>query len=296
MDRKKLTILVAGATGRQGGAVARRLRTRGYRVLALTRHPGQPEGIALGREGIDVIPGDLLQPDELRRLLDGVYGVFSVQEYLEEDPASELEAGLNLAEQAKNAGVAHFVYSSIRGATLGTGIPEIENKAIIEAECRRLEMPITVLRPAFFMENFLNDFAPQERDGAWTLRMLLPQDHAFELFPAVDIGQMVAEIFDYRGSFIGQTLELAGDLQKPQRIAEFLSQAMHTSVRYHEIHADHPGMLSARMARLGEWFSNFHDMAIVTASQMIFPGLSGFEEWVHRLAEHAMSLGVREDG
>src|SRR5437868_2929364 len=77
-NRNKL-ILVTGATGHQGGAVLRNLAERGFPVRALTRDPDQPKARPLMGHGAEVMKGDMSDPASLTHAMDGVYGVYSVQ-------------------------------------------------------------------------------------------------------------------------------------------------------------------------------------------------------------------------
>src|SRR5215469_8409756 len=74
------TILVTGATGHQGGAALRHLREAGFAVRAFTRHPEEPEARHLAASGTEIFEGDLNNEASFRRALDGVQGVFSVQD------------------------------------------------------------------------------------------------------------------------------------------------------------------------------------------------------------------------
>ena len=106
-------ILVSGATGQQGGAVARRLLERGIGVRALTRGPEKPEARELADLGAEVASGDLGNRSSIERVLDGVHGVFSVQQVWETGVEGEVRQGVMLADAAKGAGVDHYVYSSV---------------------------------------------------------------------------------------------------------------------------------------------------------------------------------------
>jgi uncharacterized protein YbjT (DUF2867 family) len=110
-------ILVCGATGSQGGAVARSLLDRGFRVRALTREPQKPEAQALAEQGAEVVQGDMEDRSAMDQVLvEGIYGVFSVQNFWEAGYDREVEQGKTVADVAKAAGVEHFVYSSVGSA------------------------------------------------------------------------------------------------------------------------------------------------------------------------------------
>ncbi len=109
-------ILVTGATGKQGGAVARSLLDRGFQVRALTRNPQKPEAQALADQGAEVVQGDMEDRSSMERALEGAYGVFSVQNFWETGYDSEVQQGKTVTDAAKAAGVEHFVYSSVGSA------------------------------------------------------------------------------------------------------------------------------------------------------------------------------------
>jgi uncharacterized protein YbjT (DUF2867 family) len=86
-------ILVSGATGQQGGAVARSLLGRGFEVRALTRDPEKPKAKELAALGAEVASGDLEDRPAIERVLDGVHGVFSVQQFWEAGFEGEVRPG-----------------------------------------------------------------------------------------------------------------------------------------------------------------------------------------------------------
>src|SRR5713226_3325729 len=122
------TVLVTGATGRQGGAVIRHMLPNGWKLRALTRNSSSHAAQELARQGVDVVQGDLEDPSSLDRVSRGVYGIYSVQDFWTVGAKREVQQGKNLAEAAKKAGVQHFVYSSVGGAERSTGIPHWESK------------------------------------------------------------------------------------------------------------------------------------------------------------------------
>src|SRR5579864_8623927 len=94
---KNKLVLVTGATGHQGGATLRHLRERGFPVRALTRNPDDPKARSLFGHGTEVVRGDFDDEASLTRALDGVYAVFSVQNWRASDVESEIRQGINLA-------------------------------------------------------------------------------------------------------------------------------------------------------------------------------------------------------
>ena len=113
------TILITGVTGHQGGAVAQALEDSGFRLRGLTRKADSERATVLARHGIDVVKGDLNDEATLRRALAGVWGVFGVQNTLEAGVEREEAQGKRLARLAREAGVEHYVYTSVGSADKG---------------------------------------------------------------------------------------------------------------------------------------------------------------------------------
>src|SRR5436305_2172481 len=156
MAHSEKTILVFGATGQQGGAVASHLLKDGWKVRALVRNLGSEKAQALGQQGIELVQGDLNQPSSLQEAMKGVYGVFSVQTFMADGGTlAETRQGKAVADAAQEAGVRHLVYSSVGGAERKTGVAHFESKWQIEEHIRTLGLPATILRPVFFMSNLL---------------------------------------------------------------------------------------------------------------------------------------------
>src|SRR5260370_34438545 len=150
MEHSEQTILVLGATGQQGGAVASYLLQDGWKVRALVRNPNSDQAQTLRQQGIELVQGDLNQPSSLQEAMKGVYGVFSVQTPAE-GTAAEIRQGKAMADAALQAGVRHLVYSSVGGAERKTGIAHFESKWPKEKNIPALGHPSTLLVLAFFV-------------------------------------------------------------------------------------------------------------------------------------------------
>src|SRR5262249_50733212 len=159
------TILITRVTGNQGGAVAQALQGTGFYLRGLTRTPDSQRAAALARHGIDVVKGDFDDEATLRRALAGAWGVFGVQNAGEAGEAGverEEAQGKRRATLAREAGVEHYVYTSVGSAHKRTGIPHFDNKWRIEETVRGLRFPShVILRPVFFMENLLAPYSLQ---------------------------------------------------------------------------------------------------------------------------------------
>src|SRR5262249_40100191 len=107
MGNSDKTVLVTGATGRQGGSVIRHMRPKGWKLRALTRNTNGYAAEKLVRQGVELAQGDLEDPASLERAVRGVYGVYSVQDFWSVGFHRELQQGKNIADAAKKAGVGH---------------------------------------------------------------------------------------------------------------------------------------------------------------------------------------------
>jgi uncharacterized protein YbjT (DUF2867 family) len=173
------TVLVAGATGRVGGAAVRHLLHAGFGVRALVR--GADKSEPLRSAGVEVVVGDVTRPRSLKPAVEGCSGVYAaLAAGLGRGSAEEVEyrGNLNLLSAARAAGVSRFVYSSalLVDHPLAQGVSAFREKRRFEETLLRAEgVCATVLRPSMFMETLLmalrGSFAivpgPQRRPASW---------------------------------------------------------------------------------------------------------------------------------
>jgi len=275
------TILVTGATGRQGGAVARHLLAGGWSVRALTRDPGKPESRELQGLGAEIIKGDLDDRASLEAAIRGCYGVFSVQNFWETGYEREVQQGKFLADVAKTAGIKHFVYSSVGGADRHTGLSHFDSKWEIEQYLDSLGLPCTVLRPVFFMDNLL---APNMRgpilDG--TLRIALPPSTKLQMIAVDDIGGLAVLSFDRPTESLGKSFEIAGDELTLPQAAAAVSRVIGRTVRYEEMPIEELRGYDEEYAKMFEWFRKEGYRASISWLRTIYPPLLTFEQWLHK--------------
>ena len=205
-------VVVCGATGRQGGAIARHLLAAGWPVRALSRKPDAPKARALSEAGAEVIQADMADRPSLERAIRGAYGVFNVQNPQIAGFDGEVAQGRNVADAAKAAGVRHVVYGSA-GMGTQTGVPSWDSKVIIADHMRQVGLPLTILRPMAFMELMTDkDFYPQV--SVWhVMPKLMGWDRALPWLAADDVGVIGAAAFADPNRFVGQEIPLAGDVR-----------------------------------------------------------------------------------
>lgn len=275
-------VVVAGATGRQGGAVARKLVAAGsWRVRGTSRTPGSAASNALSDLGVEMVKADFDDRISMDRALAGAYGAFSIQNSWTAGIEGEIRQGKIAADAAKAAGVKHLVYSSVGGAERSTGIPHFDSKWEIERHIASLGLPATVLRPVWFMENFDSpDFRPAVLGGTFTMA-LRPQTR-LQMIAVEDIGVFAAMAFDRPGEFIGKAMEIAGDELTMLDTAAALSRVVARPVGFVQMPIERVREASEDYAIMLEWFEREGYKADIAALRAMHPGLMTFEQWLRK--------------
>ena len=229
------TILVAGATGQQGGAVARELMKRGHRVIGLTRSTSKFKDLA--NAGIEGVQGDLTDRTSLAPLLRNADGFFIVTTPFEPDftvhPEKEVQQGTNAIDAAKVAAIPHVVLASVASADDDTGIPHFESKAKVERHLKASRVRHTITRPVAFMDNYASPWMVSTLRGG-TMNVPVPPSSRQQLVAVKDIGEIVARAFENPRMAIGKTVELAGDEIAFGDLPTALSQKLGHPIRYTE--------------------------------------------------------------
>lgn len=227
------TIFVTGGTGKQGGAVARSLLHEGFIVTVLTRNPDSAKAQRLKELHIRLVKGDLNNVGTYQEHLRDAYGTFSVQTF-ENGVKKEINQGISLATLAKEAGIKHFLYSSVAGANLNSGVPHIDSKFKIENHIRQTGLQYTIIRPTSLYENFL---IPQVKKGIIKGELVQPvnRDTIQQYIAAEDIGKAAARIFQNMEIYLGKTIPLASEQLSTQEVADIFSAALNKQIKYKKL-------------------------------------------------------------
>jgi uncharacterized protein YbjT (DUF2867 family) len=289
MEQKPI-ILVTGATGGQGGSVARYLlQTNRYSVRALTRHPESEKALALKEAGAEIIKGDLADKDLLQHAVKDCYGVYGVTNFWEHFER-EYDHGMNLIEAVKNSDVQHFVFSTLPSAVKTSNgqfsVPHLDIKAELEDYARRLKIPATFVHVAFYYENFLTFFPPQlGEDGKW--HIALPQGETNLAGVAVeDIGGVITSIFNAPEEFIQKVVGIAGDDISLKAYTSTMTKILQRTYVYdyvpYKTYASFPFPGASELANMFE----FNRLYIperkldVELSKKLSPSIRSFESWL----------------
>ena len=273
-------VLISGATGQQGGAVARSLAGKGFKLRGLTRKPEGEAAKKLSALGVELVRGDLDDVDSLKAALKGVWGVFGVQNTWEAGVEKEEEQGIRLARLAREAGVAHYVYASVGSADEKTGIPHFDNKSRVEDVVRSLAFGSHFIsRPVFFMENVLGPWFLQ---GDKLMAGLKP-DTKLQMVAVEDIGRIGAQAFVQSDKLNRREVDLAGDSVTMSTVAAGLSSKLGKSIEFVSLPIEAVRKNSEDMALMLEWFERVGYSADIPALDAEFGHMLRFDEWLKKL-------------
>jgi uncharacterized protein YbjT (DUF2867 family) len=278
---KKISVLVTGATGQQGGAVARRLIQLGHQIHAFTRKPQSEAAQRLAAAGANITIGDFDDPAAVTDAMKRVDAVFALSTPYEAGPDREIRQGIALVDAAKAAGVRHLVYTSV--ASVGkTGIPHFDSKAVVERHLQASGVPYTIIAPVFFMANLEN---PQVTRGG-NLTLALPPDRRLQVVALEDIGALVALAIDQPQRVLGQRIEVASDELTPAQMAETIGRVTGRSVGFVEFPLAQLRAISEEMAIMFEWFDRVGYSVDLERLRREYPEIAwtSFESWAKKRA------------
>ena len=282
MSNSDKLVLVTGATGRQGGAVIRHMRPKGWRLRALSRNTKSYAAKELARQGVELVQGDLDDPASLERAARGAYGIYSVQDFFAAGARREVRQGKNLADVAKKVGVEHFVFSSVGGAERNSGIPHFETKGEIEKYIRSLDLPATIFRPVGFMEMY-NMLEIEVRLLKGTFADPVRPDKPFQTIATDDVGAFVALAFERPKDFMGVELEIAGSELTSREAAEVFGRVLNRPMKSQRLPLFMIRLLFGKeFYKMFRWFNDEGFKADIPELRRKYPEvrLHTLEEWL----------------
>jgi uncharacterized protein YbjT (DUF2867 family) len=315
MPEKKI-IAVVGATGAQGGGLARAIladRNGGFGVRAITRKPESEKAQALKNAGAEVVAADADDPSSIRRAFTGAFGAFCLTNFWEHfSPERELTQARNQAQAAKDAGLQHVIWSTLedtrkwvpleddRMPTLmgKYKVPHFDAKGEADGIFRELGVPTTFLLTSFYWDNLIYFGAGPQRGPDGVLAVTFPlDDKPLSSIAVEDIGKCAYGIFKRGREFINRTVGIAGEHLTGTQMARQLTQALGQEVRYNNVPpevyrsfgfpgADDLGNMFQFKRDFNDYFVGARDLEF---SRSLNPELQTFEEW---LAVHKNEIPI----
>lgn len=278
---KSFEVLVTGATGQQGGAVARRLLKEGHCVRAFTRNPDSPAAKELERLGVELAKGNFDDLASVKRAAEGVDAVFAMATPFEVGVEMEIRQGITLVDAVKAAGVEHLIYSSVASSDQNTGIPHFDSKYKIEQHIQSFEIPYTIIGPVYFFENVFSPWSGLDlKEG--TLSQPMPAGRILQQVALDDIAGFAALVLENREQFLGKRIDIASDELTFPRLAEILSTVLGRKIQYTSFPVDSlREQGNEDFALMYEWFDRVEYSVDIEALRRDYPevGWHTFEEW-----------------
>jgi uncharacterized protein YbjT (DUF2867 family) len=276
------TIAVAGATGAQGGAVVDALLEHGASVRALVRSTGSERARDLASRGVELVQIDTKDSASLTNALRGVDAFFFMTTPYGDSQApdidGEIQQGVDFADAAAAAQVPHVVFSSVGGAERNSGVPHFESKRRVEEHLLGRGLSATIVRPVFFMDNFLS-MAPTVEGNELVLRLPFPDGIKLQMVAARDIGVVVAAAL-LDPAAVPAAIEIAGDELTGSEIAAAFGEHVGLSARYEALPVE---VLDGQddLQKMFRWFADTPAyQADIEAVRRIDPDLWNLQAWL----------------
>jgi len=276
MVANQRNILVTGATGQQGGSLARLLLQKKHKVHALTRNTQSTAAQDLRNRGAKILKGDLDDSDSLKRAVKDVQSIFLMGTPFEDGTEDEIRRGKLMADIAKENNIDNIVYSSVANADKNTGIPHFESKYKVEQHIKNLGIPYTIIGPAFFMENLLGSGLEQGQLALPLSPSTILQQSALE-----NIAEFTALVLERRKPFLGKRIDIASDEVTGEQAAKILSNELGQRIRYVPVPLEQVYQANEDMARMYDWYENGGTGIDISALHQEYPEVNwlSFKDW-----------------
>ena len=303
----KKIITVFGATGAQGGSLAKAIlndANKEFAVRAVTRNINSDKAKQLAQLGAEVVAGDVDDAASVEKALEGAYGAYFVTFFWDHFSAEkETEQAKTFANAAKKAGIKHAIWSTLedtrefvplhdnRMPTLNNKykVPHFDGKGEADKFFIEAGVPTTFFYPSFYWENFIYFGAGPKKDADGKLALTLPiGDAKMGGISAEDIGKCAYGIFKKDQELIGKKVGVAGEQLTGQQMADSLSKALKQPVVYNKVPAAEyrsfgfPGAedLGNMFQFYDEFESHVNMLREVNFSRELNPELQSFDQWL----------------
>lgn len=275
------TIFVTGATGNQGGAVVRDLLKNGYQLKVLIRNTGSKASRSLAKMNVEIIEGNLDVPESYQHHLKDVDGVFCNLSF-KDGMEKEIQQGINLVNFSKKNNVKHFLYSSVIGCDLKTGIPHWESKFKIEKHIKSTGINYTIIRPSSLYENLL---IPQVKSSILKGKLVLPsfKNKVQQFISSEDIGKISTIIFSDPPKYSGKILTLAAEEMDGEQMSILFSEVLGKEIKFQQLPMIIVRLfMGKKLATMFRWINN-NDAIFVKDLDGLrneFQGMLSLKEWI----------------
>jgi len=277
------TVLVTGATGKQGGSAIKELLTRiqNFKIKALVRNPDSAASQKLKAQGVELIKGDLHDQDSLKAALKDVDSAFLMTTPIggKNGALDEIVQGKNFIDAAKVTGVKFIVFTSVGSADRDTKVPHFDSKREVEKYLESSGIAWTILRPVAFMDNFPTEGITKNLTLSFFAAML--QGKQLQLIAVEDIGIFAGKALEDEEKYKGRHIELAGDdVNAPQILEEFERVQGSKPFTFWMPLTLLSYILPVDINAMFAFFREKGYVADIAALRMEHPGLKNFEQYL----------------
>ncbi|XP_012943193.1 nmrA-like family domain-containing protein 1 [Aplysia californica] len=291
-------VVVFGATGMQGGSVARALARSGqFTVRGVTRDLESKRAQDLVADGVDLMNYDLNERSGLQLILNGAYACFvnTATDFFDPNCLdTEIAQGCLIADYCKSEGVRHVVFSSQLHSVRVCSIMarHLVAKAEIEQYMRELALPLTCLIMPVYYQDLCHIFRPRTTDGRnYDIEIPMGQT-PLDMMSVDDVGGIVVSVLLNRDFYLDKTVSVCGDKITVREMALALSKYLRPKVfkdkqlTVYEFNQrrcqDLPG--ATDWANMFQFFMRVDQRYNLSESKKLNPAVRSFEQWVEQNA------------
>jgi uncharacterized protein YbjT (DUF2867 family) len=303
----KKIIVVAGATGAQGGGLVRAIledRSSEFAVRALTRKTDSERARELASLGAEVVAADFDSEADLRNAFEGAYGAYLVTNFWEHfSPAREQAQAHSMARAARDARLEHVLWSTLEDTRIRVPlsdprmptlqdkykVPHFDAKGEANQFFSDLEVPTTFFYTSFYWDNLISFGMGPKKGPDGKLAFTLPM--ADKMLPGIavaDIGKCAYGVFKRGAEYIGKSVGVAGEHLTGAQMSDELAKALGQDVVYNAVTAEtyrgfgFPGAddLGNMFQYKAEFEAEFCGARDVGVSRALNPELQTFGQWL----------------
>lgn len=306
----KKIIVVFGATGAQGGGLAKAILNdpnSEFAVRAITRNPDSDKAKALAKIGAEIVAGNIDDPKSIQKALKGAYGAYFVTFYWSHLSAEkEYQEAHEMAKAAKEAGLQHVIWSTLEDTRTYIPLddnrmptlqgkyknPHFDAKGAANHFFINLKVPVTFLMASFYWDNLITSGPQKGADGKLYLTLPL-DDKKMAGIASEDIGECAYGIFKKGKELIGKTIGVAGEQLTGKEMAKALSKALGKEVLFNNVTPDtfrdfgFPG--AEELGNMFQFYRDFDEecnsVRNVNFSRELNPKLKSFQQWLSKNAQ-----------
>lgn len=304
-DNEPKTVVVFGATGLLGGAVARALLEDPlrFRVRAVTRRPSSEKARKLAEEGAVIMTANQNDSASLEKALDGADAMFLTTHYWEEqNKEKEILRGIKTIDAAVLKGLTHIVFNGSENVkkAIGKECGHLDSKAAIEEYLREVGVNYSIIRLPFWYENFSTVFRPHKvKHGVYAIPLPM-EDKPLDMISVADVGKCVMAILYRPRYYFRKTISLAADRLTNEQIASVFSKHIynkkfiHPNIRVKDFEKfDFTG--SKDLGAMFEFYQKGEVIRDIKLTKRINPHIRTFDKWLSREAKQVENALKEQD-